>query len=355
MRSAWKVRLAGLPPVRLAACGSASRISSTSRALLRERLLGALPYDRLDDALGLLLLAVRAQDPHQFARRVGVEHLGGADARRLVHAHVERGVLRVREAAVGLVQLHGGDAEVEEDALDARDAEPVEHVGQLVVDGVHQRGPVAVRGEPLPGEPQRLLVAVERDSRAAGKRGEQGLAVAAEAEGAVDDDGAGLGQRGGQQVQAALEHHRDVSACWLMRAPRRRLLACRLLVGRHAPFAAHVLLGPRPLEGEVACRRRGRGVGRPGAGGGRAARTRRARGEFGPESRGASRLPLRATLVHSSLRSTNRPRVARRRRGRARSRSLTRTACLARTLWVTSQQALIDVLCPPLTQADATA
>ena len=34
MRSAWKVRLAGLPPVRLAACGSASRISSTSRALL---------------------------------------------------------------------------------------------------------------------------------------------------------------------------------------------------------------------------------------------------------------------------------------------------------------------------------
>ncbi len=34
MRSAWKVRFAGLPPVRFAACGSASRISSTSRALL---------------------------------------------------------------------------------------------------------------------------------------------------------------------------------------------------------------------------------------------------------------------------------------------------------------------------------
>lgn len=34
MRRAWKVRLAGLPPVRLAACGSASRISSTRRALV---------------------------------------------------------------------------------------------------------------------------------------------------------------------------------------------------------------------------------------------------------------------------------------------------------------------------------
>lgn len=34
MRRAWKVRLAGLPPVRLAAWGSESRISSTSRALL---------------------------------------------------------------------------------------------------------------------------------------------------------------------------------------------------------------------------------------------------------------------------------------------------------------------------------
>ncbi|CAM5381702.1 hypothetical protein SRIMM317S_02578 [Streptomyces rimosus subsp. rimosus] len=33
MRSAWNVRLAGLPPVRFAACGSASRISSTRRAL----------------------------------------------------------------------------------------------------------------------------------------------------------------------------------------------------------------------------------------------------------------------------------------------------------------------------------
>ena len=120
MRSAWKVRLAGLPPVRLAACGSASRISSTSRALLVNGSFVALAHDRGDDPLGLLLLAVRPQDPDELARRVGVEDLGGADAGRLVHAHVERGVLGVGEAAVGLVELHGGDAEVEEHALDAR-------------------------------------------------------------------------------------------------------------------------------------------------------------------------------------------------------------------------------------------
>ena len=61
MRSAWKMRLAGLPPVRWAACGRASRISSTSRALLMKGSFGALAHDRGDDPLGQLLLAVRSR------------------------------------------------------------------------------------------------------------------------------------------------------------------------------------------------------------------------------------------------------------------------------------------------------
>ena len=80
---------------------------------------------------------------------------------------------------------------------------------------MHEGGALAVGGEPLAGQAQRLLVAVEGDEPGLGEGGEQGLAVAAEAEGAVDDDRARLGERGGQQVQAPLEHHRDVSTVWL--------------------------------------------------------------------------------------------------------------------------------------------
>ncbi len=176
-----------------------------------ERLLVALAHDGGHDPLGLLLLAVRAQDPHQLARGVGVEDLGGADAGRLVHAHVEGGVLGVGEAAVGLVELHGGDAEVEQHALYARDAESGQYLGQLVVDGVHQGGPLAEGGEPLAGQAQGLLVPVQGDQAGLGELLEEGLAVAAEAERAVDDDRSGRLEGGGQHVQAPLEHHRDMS------------------------------------------------------------------------------------------------------------------------------------------------
>ena len=40
----------------------------------------------------------------------------------LRHAHVERAVGLEGEAALGLVELHGGDADVEHDAVDRGDA-----------------------------------------------------------------------------------------------------------------------------------------------------------------------------------------------------------------------------------------
>jgi hypothetical protein len=76
----------------------------------------------------------------------------------------------VKALAVGLVELHGGDAQVEEDAVDARDAEPVEDLGQIVVDRVDEGRALAVGGQPLSGEPQRLLVPVEGDESPSGKR-----------------------------------------------------------------------------------------------------------------------------------------------------------------------------------------
>ncbi len=257
-----------------------------------EGLLLAPTDDRGHDPLGLLLLAVLAQDPDQLARRVGVQDLGGADARGLVHPHVQRRVLRVSEPAVGLVQLHGGDAQVEEDALDGREAQPVQDLGEVGVDRVDEGGPVAEGREPLAGEPQGLLVAVEADQTDLGEPGQQGLAVAAEAEGAVDDDGPGPLQRRGQQVQAPLEHHRDMSGLASQSA-----LSDNGAAGVRTPGSP-----PCPADaGEVAP------AGRR-AGEGRAVRTRRARGVFiGGRAAGQGRAPAGSRHFSATVAAVNEP------------------------------------------------
>ncbi len=86
----------------------------------------------------------------------------------------------------------------------------VEGVGNRVVDGVHQANAVAERGESLPREPQRLLVAVDADEHEVGKAAEEGLGVATEAERRVDEYRAGLGRAPGR---AARPCGREVPGC----------------------------------------------------------------------------------------------------------------------------------------------
>src|SRR5699024_11991046 len=66
------------------------------------------------------------------------EEIGCSASSGGIHAHVQRRVLGVGEAAVDLIQLHRGDTEVEQDALHAPlAAVPGGHLGDLVVDGMH--------------------------------------------------------------------------------------------------------------------------------------------------------------------------------------------------------------------------
>ena len=115
MRSAWNVRLAGLP-----------RARCRHRLLDDRGQLGARldprPAARLDDPAGdpsgESLLAVLAQDAREtLLVLVGEDVRRGARA-RAVHTHVERRVVRIREAPRGVVDLQRGDTEVHEDALD---------------------------------------------------------------------------------------------------------------------------------------------------------------------------------------------------------------------------------------------
>ena len=83
-----------------------------------DRPLGACRDDGPRVAARELLLAVPLEDAPQLSFAVGREDVGGGHAGRLVHAHVEGRILRVRESAVGDVELQRRDAEVEQDAVD---------------------------------------------------------------------------------------------------------------------------------------------------------------------------------------------------------------------------------------------
>ena len=91
------------------------------------------------------------------------------------------------EAAGVLVQLQGGDADVDEravDALPARLVQGLRKLGEAAVHGVHA---AAEGSKPLPGNAERLGVAVEPQQLQPGMGFEQGPAVSAQPQGAVEE------------------------------------------------------------------------------------------------------------------------------------------------------------------------
>jgi hypothetical protein len=194
IRSAWKVRLAGWPPVRRA----------------REGLPGALSHDGCGDAGREPLLAVLAEHPGELAPVVGVEDVGGRPARGRVHPHVQRRVLAVGEPALGDVELHRGDPEVEQDPVGVLEPEVTQRVGDPVERRVHGGEPVTEGREALAGQAQGLGVAVETDDAGETAPGEQGLAVPAQPQRRVDQDGTFVVEGGMQESDDPVEEHRDV-------------------------------------------------------------------------------------------------------------------------------------------------
>src|SRR5690606_26965435 len=123
-------------------------LDQLSGSLYRRLLTSA--QDRPGVTTGELLLPVVLEDPAEFAFPGRREDISGGAARRLVHPHVQRRVLGVREASLGDVQMQGGDSQIEKDAVDAVDAGGSEGAGDAVVHGVHESDPVAEALEPLP-------------------------------------------------------------------------------------------------------------------------------------------------------------------------------------------------------------
>ena len=102
MRTAWKVRLAGWPPVRRAAAGMAPRDHVGQLGRGRERAGGD---DGPGDPGGEALVAVGAQHPRQLVGRVAVHHVGCRASLASVLSHVEWSFVSVGEAPLGEVEL----------------------------------------------------------------------------------------------------------------------------------------------------------------------------------------------------------------------------------------------------------
>src|SRR3954447_16949427 len=97
--------------------GGLDRVDEFAGAL--ERLLAPATDDRASDLLGVPLLTVTAEDGDELALAPAVHDVAGARVLGRIHAHVERRVGGVREPALRAVELHRGDAEIEQDRVRA--------------------------------------------------------------------------------------------------------------------------------------------------------------------------------------------------------------------------------------------
>ena len=181
IRSAWNTRVAGC--VRSPGGAGATRETRPASCRSRRRATSPVGDDGAREAPRGALLAKVEEDIGEF----GLARLGQKVRRGLAapfHPHVERRVLAQREAALGLVELHRGDADVERDAVEVvavrvEVAEAGLHEFQPVGEFSRERGAAADGGR----------VAVERDHGCAARQ--QGAAIAAGAESAVEIEAAG--------------------------------------------------------------------------------------------------------------------------------------------------------------------
>ncbi len=172
-----------------AAQGALDGVGQVQGAL--ERRLGPAAGQGGGDAARLALLTIEPENAGQLGRLGGVDQVGGALALAR-HAHVQRPVAHEREAAIGLVQLHGRHAQVQHHSIHRRD-QMLGQGGEAVLDQAE-----AAAGDQRGGEAGGGGIAVEGDHL--GPRLEESAAVAAGAEGAIDHHLARLGRQRGQHL-----------------------------------------------------------------------------------------------------------------------------------------------------------
>ena len=162
--------------------------------------------DRARDPARRALLAVALEDRRK-GRFVGlVDQLGGAQALAR-HPHVERAVGGEGKAALRVLELVRGQAEVEHDAVEALDAGGGKVSGHVAEATFEHRELVPLGSQPPPAR-DRGRVAIEAVQTPGAGR-EDRAAVAAAAEGGIEIDAA---RTHGERRQHLAQQHRDVTA-----------------------------------------------------------------------------------------------------------------------------------------------
>ena len=138
--------------------------------------------DRAGHRAGARLLAIFLDDPRDLGLVGLVEEFGGGQP-GLAHPHVERAVLAEGEAALGLVELHRADPDVEHDPVDRQQATLLEQPVHLAESFLDQ-GQVGVRDEVRPVR-DRIRIAIETD-HSPRPRSKQGACITPRSERAID-------------------------------------------------------------------------------------------------------------------------------------------------------------------------
>ena len=167
MRSAWNVRVAGwMAPGR--ACTMRATMSA-ERARGADRRIAAGGDDGAGDGARVAFFAEDRQDGCKVALG-GRRHDVGRARSRGAHAHVERTVVAEGKSALGLVELHRGDAEVEDHAVDRVVAAAARHRLQIGEGVLYQHEPPLRRLHKIGAARDRALVAVDAQRRCSSPR-----------------------------------------------------------------------------------------------------------------------------------------------------------------------------------------
>ena len=122
------------------------------------------------DLFGVWFVGVLAEKGYEALPGDSCEEVGGGEASRRVHPHVERAVRLERESARRVVELHRGDAEVGENEVDGRQAQLSEDFREAREAGPPDGQGVLAEAEPAKarlGSRQLQRVGVEADQPAA--------------------------------------------------------------------------------------------------------------------------------------------------------------------------------------------
>ena len=178
--------------------------------------MGAGLGDGARDAARMTLLAENENDIGEIALARAGDHIGRARA-VAAHAHVERSVEAEGEAALGAIELHGRDAEVEHHAVGFREAGIVRGVIEIGKPLLDQREAAIGGLHQIRAGRDRALVAIDADNFAIGG-GEDGARIAAGAEGGVDIDAAVMHVEHGKRRRAQHRNMAGHAACDSRRA-----------------------------------------------------------------------------------------------------------------------------------------